>query len=110
VDEQQDDNARQKEEGQGDDARPAGAGQLSDEAEKEGAEDGGEFACKAVKAEKLCIFSGRDEPAEDGAGQGLAAPLDEADQDGQQVEMKGGLHEVTESDNDQINHQRGDQR
>src|SRR5690554_5991724 len=79
VDEQQDDDACQEEEGQGGDARPAGAGQLSDEAEKEGAEDSGEFACKAVKAEKLRIFSGRDEMAEDGAGQSLAASLDEAD-------------------------------
>src|SRR5690606_40874250 len=108
VDEQRDDDASQDEEGQGGDSRPAGAGQLTDKAEEEGAEDGGKLAGQAVKAEKLRIFSGRDEPAEDGAGQRLAPSLDEADEDGQQVEMKGRFHEVTQNNNNQINYQGSD--
>src|SRR5690606_18111528 len=94
---------------QGGDSCPAGAGQLTDKAEEEGAEDGGKLAGQAVKAEKLRIFPGRDEPAEDGAGQRLAPSLDEADEDGQQVEMKGRFHEVTQNNNNQINYQGSDQ-
>src|SRR5690606_16751035 len=105
VDEQQDDDARQEEEGQGGDSCPAGAGQLTDKAEEEGAEDGGKLAGQAVKAEKLRIFPGRDEPAEDGAGQRLAPSLDEADEDDQQVEMKRRSHEVSQNNNNEINYQ-----
>lgn len=50
-----------------------------------------------------------DETGEDGTAQGLAAPLDGAHQDGQQIEMEGGFHKVTQNDNHEIDDQGDDQ-